>query len=51
MRTTTITLRIRWDEAECDDPALWDWASLTDLAPEQIEILRHETERASPQGR
>ncbi|WP_460791340.1 hypothetical protein [Nocardioides maradonensis] len=39
MKQQTVVLAITYDETRFDPPSQWDWATLLELAPEQVECL------------
>ncbi|GAB3863522.1 hypothetical protein GCM10028801_31350 [Nocardioides maradonensis] len=39
VKQQTVVLAITYDETRFDPPSQWDWATLLELAPEQVECL------------
>ena len=38
-KETHVTLRIKYNPNEYPDPSAWDWSALTDIDPEDIEVI------------
>lgn len=37
--TTTLVLKITWDDLEVERPGAWDWATLIDVERGHVEIV------------
>lgn len=44
-RTSTLVVKITWDDDETDRPGRWDWVNLIDVERGHVEIVADSDDR------